>query len=186
MARLPYLDPAGAEESTRRALEQLPPLNVFRMVSHAQSAFVPFLRFAGALLGELELDPQLRELAILRVAALTHAEYEWIQHVAIAAHLGLSERQIEAVRDLEPDPALFDAPQRAVLDFTAEFVERERPDDATFRALAERLPPRQIVELLLTAGTYLMLAKMMTTLDLDVDKPIGGSAVDQVVTQARD
>jgi hypothetical protein len=85
MARLPYVDPATAPPRVRQALELVPPLNVFRTMAHADTAFRPWLRWGGTLLGDLELDPVLRELAILHVARLTpHAEYEWVQHVPIA------------------------------------------------------------------------------------------------------
>src|SRR4051812_2424770 len=89
VARLPYVDPAKASPDVREALERVPPLNIFRMTAQADSAFVPWLRWAGVLLSRLELDPLLRELAILRVARLTpDAEYEWVQHVPIAKGVG--------------------------------------------------------------------------------------------------
>jgi AhpD family alkylhydroperoxidase len=93
MARLPYPDPSDAPERVRDALTAVPPLNIFRMLSHAQTAFRPFLRFGAAILSELELDPALREFAILVVAHDTDAEYEWVQHVAIARAVGVSEEQ---------------------------------------------------------------------------------------------
>jgi 4-carboxymuconolactone decarboxylase len=68
----------------REALEAVPPLNIFRTMAHAETAFRPWLRWGGVLLGELELDPALRELAILRVAQQTpNAEYEGV-HAAPA------------------------------------------------------------------------------------------------------
>ena len=98
MARLPYVDPAAASPPVREALDALPPLNIFRMLAHADSAFVPYLGLGGVLLAQLELDPRLRELAILLVAAHTGAEYEWIQHVGISRALGIRDEQISAVQ----------------------------------------------------------------------------------------
>ena len=65
MARLPYVNPATAPDPVREALDALPPLNVFRMVAHAETAFRPWLRFGGALLGAASLDPLLRELTVV-------------------------------------------------------------------------------------------------------------------------
>ena len=108
MARLPYVDPAGASEPVRDALERVPPLNIFRMMANADSAFRPWLRWGAALLGKLELDPLLRELAILRVARLTpHAEYEWVQHVPIAQAVGASDEQVAALERDEPEADCF-------------------------------------------------------------------------------
>ena len=46
MTRLPY--PAAPSEHVAHVLGRLPPLNIFRMVANADSAFVPWLRFGGA------------------------------------------------------------------------------------------------------------------------------------------
>jgi alkylhydroperoxidase family enzyme len=173
LARLPYPDPDSSPEPVREALAALPPLNIFRMLSHAETAFRPFLRFGGAILGRLELDPKLRELAIIQVAADAGAEYEWVQHVAIARHVGVSDAQIAAVQEGRlGDPSLADA-ERAVLGFTREVVAGPRVSDATFASVREQLSPQEIVELLLTVGNYLMLARVMTTLELELDDPAG-------------
>src|SRR5438046_6607497 len=118
MARLPYVDPATASEPVRRALAATPPLNVFRMVAHAETAFRPWLRFGGALLGEAQLDARLRELAILRVSTLTPgADYEWVQHVPIALATGANEDQIAALASGDVDAGCFSDDQRLVLRF---------------------------------------------------------------------
>lgn len=174
MARLPYPDPETAPEPVREALAAVPPLNIFRMLSHAETAFRPFLRFGAAILGRLELDPKLRELAILQVAADAEARYEWVQHAAIARDVGVSDEQIAAVErgDIATDKSLGEV-ERAVLAFASEVVAGPRVGDATFEAVSEHLSPREIVELLLTIGEYLMLARVMTTLELELDEPVG-------------
>src|SRR5215212_8235937 len=101
MARIQPLDPAQARDDVRDALENLPALNIFRTLAHAETAFRPFLRFGGAVLGQMSLDPVVRELAILTVAKEAEAEYEWIQHVAIAKHLGVSDEQIAALDEAD-------------------------------------------------------------------------------------
>lgn len=173
MARLPYPDPDSAPEPVGEALARLPPLNIFRMLSHAETAFRPFLRFGGAILGRLELDPKLRELAILQVAADAGAEYEWVQHVAIARQVGVPDEQIVAVEAGRLDDPVLGDRERAVLRFAREVVAVPRVGDATFEAVREHLRPREIVELLLTVGNYLMLARVMTTLELEIDDPAG-------------
>jgi alkylhydroperoxidase family enzyme len=179
MARIPYVDPQSASPSVREALETLPPLNIFRMLANAESTFVPYLGLGGTLLTNLELDPQLRELAILLVAARAGADYEWIQHVGISQTLGVTDEQVSAVKHDTLDAACFDADAQAVLHFTDQVIDRPRPDDDTFTTLSRRLPPRQIVELLLVIGTYYMLARIMTTLDIELDSAIGSTVVDE-------
>ena len=181
MARLPYVDPAEAPPRVREALDALPPLNIFRTLAHANTALRPYLRFGAAILGELELDPKLRELAILQVARVAEAEYEWVQHVAISGHVGVTDEQIAALEASAHATAdCFDETERAVLAMTAEVVRGPQVSDETYAAVAERLSPREIVELLLTAGSYLMLARVMTALEIDIDPPAGDAVVDSV------
>src|SRR3954463_5161185 len=101
MARIDPIDPSAAPGDVREALDALPSLNIFRTLAHAETAFRPFLRFGGAVLGRLQLDPLVRELAILTVAKEAEAEYEWIQHVAIAQQVGATEEQIAALAEAD-------------------------------------------------------------------------------------
>lgn len=172
MARLPYADPDTAPERVRRALENVPPLNVFRMVANAETAFRPWLAFGGALLSSLELDPRVRELAILRVARLSGAEYEWVQHVPIALAVGASQEQVDAVdRGEIDDDSLGDA-ERAALRFTTEVVREVRASDEALAALrAAGLSPREVVELLLVIGQYMLVARVAETAGIELDEP---------------
>src|SRR3954462_4507674 len=100
MARIEPIDPASARDDVREALDNLPPLNIFRTLAHAETTFRPFLRFGGAVLGQMSLDPVARELAILTVAKEAEAEYEWIQHVAIGKTLGATDAQIDSLKEV--------------------------------------------------------------------------------------
>lgn len=179
MARLPYIDPQAASPDVRGALQALPHLNIFRMLAHADTAFIPYLALGGALLAQLQLDPRLRELAILLTAKHTGAEYEWIQHVGIARALGIDDTQITAVEHGDLQAGCLHPDAQVLLRFTHEVLEQPRAGEETFNALTDRFPPRQIVELLLVIGSYQMLARVMTTLDIDLDPAIGSTITDQ-------
>ena len=179
MARLPYVDPATAPPPVREALEAVPPLNVFRTMAHAETAFRPWLRWGSTLLGELELNPALRELAILYVSRLTpHAEYEWVQHVPIARAVGVTDAQISALEHGDPVAASFGPLEHAVLRFTREVVRDARASDEAFVAVREALSPREIVELLMVIGQYMMLARVMATVEMELDEPAGTAVLD--------
>lgn len=186
MARLPYVDPQTASPSVREALDAIPPLNIFRMLAQADSVFIPYLGFAGTLLAQLDLDPKLRELAILLVAAHTGAEYEWVQHVSISRTLGIDDAQISAVQRGDLQAACLDPDARVLLRFVSEVLERPRADDSTFAALSDRFPPRQIVELLLVIGSYHTLARLITTLDIDIDPAVGSAILDEAKRRLTD
>lgn len=184
MARLPYADPAAASAPTREALEAVPPLNIFRMAANADSAFRPWLRWAAVLLSELELDPRLRELAILRVARLTpHAEYEWVQHVPIFEAVGGTEEQVAALEADDPEADCFDDRERAIIDFTTEVVRDARAGDQSFKAVTAFLTPRELVELLMVIGNYMLVARVMATTEIDMDEPAGAEGLRAVSSQ---
>jgi 4-carboxymuconolactone decarboxylase len=173
VARIPYVDPERAPDPVREALERLPALNIFRMLANAETVFRPFLRFGDSLLADLELSGLLRELAILRVARLTpHADYEWVQHAPIARAVGATDEQLGALERDDIDADCFDAAQRATLRFTTEVVRDARASDATFEAITELLSARELIELMMVIGQYMMLARVMATTELDLDEPL--------------
>jgi 4-carboxymuconolactone decarboxylase len=190
MARIQPIDPAAAPDEIRTALENLPPLNIFGTLAHAETAFRPFLRFGGAVLGEMALDPVVRELAILTVAKEAEAEYEWVQHVAIGKELGVSHEQVVALAAADScssegadervaaagEGQVFNQPQRAAIELAAAVVHGPRISADLYDCVSAQFSEREIVELLLAIGEYLMLARVMTVLDVDLDAA-GGDAV---------
>ena len=179
MARIPYVDPATAPEHVRDTLAQLPVvLNIFRMMAHAESNFRPLLRFGSAILGGQKLSPRLRELAILRVAQLSPARYEWIQHVPIAKAAGVTPAQIDAIAGGDIDAACFATDEQMVLRFATEVLRDVRASDATFAAMRERFTPQEIVELILAIGFYMMMARLMETTGVDIEPDVGTSIID--------
>jgi alkylhydroperoxidase family enzyme len=181
MARLPYVDPASASEEVRSILERLPlTLNVFRMMAHAETAFRPLVGLGTTILGRLELSAKLRELTILRIGNLSPARYEWVQHVPIALAVGATQAQVDALERGDTTAACFDAREKAVLRFTTEVVRDVRASDACFAEVAGLFSPREIVELLLTIGYYMMIARLLETTAVDLDPPAGTQIVDAI------
>lgn len=181
MARLPYVDPAAAPQSVRDTLSRLPvSLNVFRMMAHAETCFRPLVRLGTAILAEQQLSPKLRELAILRVARLSRAPYEWTQHVPIGKATGLTDAQIAALERDEATSACFDADERLVLDFTTEVVRDVRASDETLARAAERFGAREVVELVLAVGYYMMIARLLETTGVDLEPAPGTRVYDSL------
>lgn len=170
MARIPYVDPERASSSMREALDVVPPLNVFRMLAHAESAFWPYVDYNAVLLAGLELDPVLRELAILRVAALDRCEYERVHHEGIARQVGATEKQV--VTAVDPKGAS-DGTEGLVYRLVAEIVRDNGGSAETTVALHEALGARQVVELVMAITHYHGLAALVATVDMELDDPDG-------------
>jgi 4-carboxymuconolactone decarboxylase len=178
MARLPYADPESATPSIRETLERNP-VSVLRMLAHAESVFDSWREYTDELLRTVELDPILRELAILQLAHLRKAEYQWVHHVALARAVGVGAEQVAAIEeDRDDDPSLGDT-EREVLAFSREVVLDGAAGEHAVAALASRLGPRQVVELLLVLGHWGAICTLIQTLALQPDLPaMAGALVD--------
>jgi 4-carboxymuconolactone decarboxylase len=171
MPRIPPVEPDDAPEGIRQALAGSE-LNLLGIVAHAQSAFEPWLRYSSALLRKLELDPLLRELAILEVAHLSRSEYEWTQHVTIALACGASQAQIDAIAAGDAASEAFDERQQRVLAFTREVALYGAASETAVAELVEDLGSRQLVELLLVIGNYMGIARLIATTGLEAQDPV--------------
>ena len=167
MARIPYPDPS--QEFTTPSVQ----FNLFRMLAHAGTTGKRVLSLGNALLSQQELPPKLRELAILQVAHESGADYEWVQHVALARSVGVTQAQIEAIEQGSLPGSLFTGQEQQVLLFTKEVYRDSTISDEDFATMTQAFTSREIVELLLTAGYYMMLARFMRVLEIDIDEPAG-------------
>ncbi len=178
MARMPYADLARAHPKLRETYESLPAkLNLFRMLAHAERNFRPLLELGGTILSRQRLDAKLRERAILYVAQLSLARYEWVQHVPIALRSGATPEQISAIEAGNLSSSCFDPVERAVLEYTREVVQEVRPSDETLGALRKRLDDPEVIELTLAIGYYMMMARLMEATGVDLDEAAGVSIV---------
>lgn len=172
MARVPYPDPSTLDPNTTAFLDRVPPLNVFRMLAGGEGLLVAFARFGNHLLFKTELDPVLREIAIIRVGVLSGAGYEVFQHERIARDLGMSDELIAAIH-AGPDAPEFDDLQRLVVRFTDDVVANVRAGDATFDPLLARLSLREVEELVMTIGFYMAVSRFLETFDVEVETDDG-------------
>jgi alkylhydroperoxidase family enzyme len=135
--------------------------------------------FTGHALFGTTLTLRDRELLVLRVAAVRGAEYEWAQHVVLAAEVGLSEEEIARVAD-GPAADGWSEIDRALLCAVDQLVADARIADATWATLAASLDDQQLLDVVFTVGAYDVLAMAMRSFDIDLDddlagvRPIGG------------
>ncbi|MEQ9587135.1 MAG: carboxymuconolactone decarboxylase family protein [Parvibaculaceae bacterium] len=180
MARLPYPDLKDLSPENRDLMASLPPLNVFRMMSGAGASFAPFMQFISAYLNEGVLDPELRELVILRVGHLCGSTYEVHQHERVSRTLGMTEARIQAVKDMLPNDLLSDAENTALL-FADEQVAQVKVSETTFTATHKHFTDPQIVELTIIVGTYLMVCRFLETLEIELEETdIDGSGLEEI------
>ena len=106
---------------------------------------------------ETAMKMALKELAILTIARLHTAQYEWYAHEKRALDAGVSEAAVEALRHgRTPD---FDDPEQAlVYALTTEIIEtRDLSDDTYGRAVAA-WGEDAVIELMSQIATYVAIA----------------------------
>ena len=178
MARIPYPDLDKASPEVKDMLGRLPsPANIFNMMAHAETCLKPVMKLGGTLLGKLKLDAKLRELCLLHAVKLEGGDYEWVQHVPIALDLGATDDQIAALEIGDDETACFSALEKAALRLTREVVTDVRASEAAVTEARKHLSDREIVELIIMAGFYIMLARVTETLGVENDPPMGSALI---------
>ena len=174
MPLIPFADPAALPDEARETFEGLPrKLNIFRMWANAQTCFRPGLSFGGAILSKQKLGADLRELIILATARLEGGIYEWVQHVPIGRRAGCTDAQIAALEALQFNDSTFDDRAKSMLKLVHEVVRNVKARETTVEEAKRHFSPQEIVEIILTAGFYMTMARMTETARVDVDAPEG-------------
>lgn len=184
MARLPYPDLTAKPDEIRQLVASLPPLNIFRMLPHAETVMRGFVQLGTAILSRALLEPRLRELAILRVAACSPAAYEWQQHVPIALACGATAAEIAALERGDAEADCFGEREKVLLRFTDALLTGPRVDDATLAAMRRLYSDRELCEAILTIGYYMMVARFLETTGVELETVNAGASV-QVVERTR-
>ena len=162
--------------------ENTPSSNAFAVLAHSPAVGASALRLVLGFLTRTALEPDLRELIILRVVERCRGRYAWTQHVEIARTVGVNDLQIMALETGETPLALFTDRERTAFAFADEVLDSSRCTDTTFVAVQQDFSSRQIVELLLLIGSFRTISGLMTHLDVEVEAPFGVDILEQAGT----
>ncbi len=178
MSRIPY--PATADLSdAKRAFAAAPDrrmLNVVRMAMHTPDPLWATQReLATAAVFQTTIDPRLREVLILRVANLSHSEYELHHHRSIARTLGFDDSKLLALES--GDFSALSHEERVVARFTTEVVVDVGPSDEILAATRALFSDALIFEMVAIIGVYMMTARVIA---------VGGCEIDEVAISTWD
>jgi alkylhydroperoxidase family enzyme len=167
MARVPYIDAEDLPADQRHL--PLSVSNITRAMSNSpgvahQSGQVA--RFVAA----MDLDPRLRELAIMQVGYAMGCAYEYAHHVKVALAVGVSDADILAIAEesagrrsgLEPLA-------RTVLSGAREMTDGQAMSEATFAELQAALGERHLVELVFAIANYTGVVRILQSLDVGLE-----------------
>lgn len=172
MAAIPYADlndpaiaPLAERIKTERAGKML---NLYKMLLHSPPVADGWRQLLTAVRQQSTLSGKYRELAILRVAVINQADYEFAQHIPFAIAEGYSEKQIDALKGPEYRDA-FDAVDLAVIDYTDAMTQNIRVPAEIFAAVKKSFNDREMMELTTTVAAYNMVSRFLEALQVDHD-----------------
>jgi len=176
MSAIPYPAEAELDDDAREILGALPPLNIVRMFAGAPAALRPLTDLGQAILLRSELDPRLREIAVLTVARATGSGYERAQHEEVSRAIGMTGADIEAASD--GDLESLDPDARLVARF-AEAISRDVEAGAELTAeVLELLGRRQATELVVCCAYYCAVARIIATCGVEVEETPASAGLD--------
>jgi len=139
--------------------------DLYRALGNAPTLLKAWTDFAWPLRHEASTPRSLRELAILRVAQMTGADFEWKAHSAFALKNGVTQQQLDEL-DAWRVSTNFSDDERAMLAFTEQLTTNLAVDDETFAPLHERWSAAEIVELILTVSFYSCVSRVLNSLQI--------------------
>jgi 4-carboxymuconolactone decarboxylase len=145
--------------------------NIFLTLVRHPGLFRKWLPFGGKLLAG-RLPARDRELLVLRVGWRCQAEYEWAQHVPLGLAAGLTPEEIERIK-LGPEAGWVEH-DADLLRAADELKDDSCISDATWAALAGRLDEKQLIELPMLVGHYLLVSCTLNTLGVPIEEGVKG------------
>jgi alkylhydroperoxidase family enzyme len=142
-------------------------LNLYRMLLNSPPLARGWLGLFTAIRQQLDLPARDRELAILRVAVLNGADYEFFAHIPYAKKEGgLTDAQIDAVKS-DPAAPAFTPRDRAVLAYTDAMTRAIRVPGEVFAEVRSHFPEREVVELTATIAGYNLVSRFLEALQIE-------------------
>ena len=149
-------------------------LNIYRTMARQPNAARGFLGWGRYVLRESDFDARLRELAILRIGWLCRSGYEWTQHSRLARSLGMSDLEIERIKE-GPSAAGWTGTEKLVLAAVEELHRDHFVSDATWTELKSILSEKHLMDLIFVVGHYTQVCMILNSFGIQVED---GQALD--------
>ncbi len=176
--RIAPLTPAEWTDEQRQALESIhregQVYNVVGTLARHWEAYQKFTVWSSHVMGDTStLPPRERELLLLRTGWLCQAEYEWGQHVVFGKAAGLTDVEIERIKE-GPDAAGWAPFDAALLRAADELHADAFISDATWAALSQRYNTQQMMDVVFAVGQYTLISMFLNTAGVQLDAGVKG------------
>jgi 4-carboxymuconolactone decarboxylase len=176
MSRIPYPTDEELSDEAKELLATMPPLNIARMFAGAPASFKALSELGQAILLYSQLDPRLREVAILAVARTSDSEYERLQHENVGRLVGMPEEEVRAAADGDVDA--LDEEARLVWRFAEQIASKVRADEDITAEILARFGRQQATELVVCCAFYSAVARIIETTGVELEDELPTANID--------
>lgn len=170
--RLPDADPAASPElaaafaefqRTRGIVS-----NVMKSFAHAPKGLAAIVDLGSYVRYGTDLTELQKELVILITGR--GVAYAWHHHAPLGLKAGLSEAQLQALREGRTPDGLSET-DRAICDYAFAYAALKGIPEEVFARISKLMTPRQITDINITSGYYLCVASSIIAMQVQPDPP---------------
>ena len=147
--------------------------NIFKTLANHHKLAKRWLVFGNHILAKSTLPPREREIAILRMGWRCQSAYEWGQHVIIGKNAGLTDEEIENIKEGRNAPG-WSEHDRLIIIATDELKDDAFITDETWAGLKKTYSDEQMMDLVFTCGQYNMVSMALNSFGVQLDPDISG------------
>ncbi|MFT4047157.1 MAG: carboxymuconolactone decarboxylase family protein [Solimonas sp.] len=145
-------------------------INVLGTLAHYPALAKAYCTFNAHVAAASTLERRDREIAILRLSWLRHAEYEFIQHLILGKRAGLTDEELERLQHEQgADAPGWSAEDADLVRAVDELRALSRITPATWARLARRYSQAQMLDLLFLVGCYDTLALVLNSIGTPIE-----------------
>jgi 4-carboxymuconolactone decarboxylase len=176
--RIPFRDLTTLNDDDREMAERTQVngqvVNIFRVLMQHPKLVRAWGRFASYILSNNQaLSPRDREILILRIGWLNQAPYEFEQHVRIGKECGLTDADIEQIKN--GPQAGWNRHEAALVQAADDLYEHSVVSDATWKTLSEIYNTEQMMDAVFTVGQYNMVSWALNSFGVPLDDYLPGA-----------
>ena len=144
------------------------PPNIHNVFANHPDLLRAWIPFRNHVVRSSTLTGHQRELLILRNAHNTKAQYEWDHHVIRGRDAGLTDEEIARVKQ-GPSARGWTQEEALLLTVADEIQARQHLGEATWGNLCNTFDDRQILDIIVTVGMYMLLSTVVNTAQVPMD-----------------
>ena len=143
-------------------------VNLSNMLCNVPASMKEFNAMGGTILFRSELEARKRETAVLRIAHITKAAYEWHHHSRFGKRVGLTDEEIAKIAVDGPVTAL-DEEGNLLCRVADEITLHIRLSDEALALTLERYGPRQTTELILCCCWFNLVSRFLESTGIEIE-----------------